>query len=151
MEKQDYNYVITTKVNAEVAFDAISRVPEWWTTNFEGVSQKLNDVFTVYFGDVFVTIKIIDFIPGKKIGWLVTDCDLQWLKDKKEWKDTKIEWEISTNGNETQISMTHLGLVPEIECYDDCKQGWNFHLGESLFKLITEGVGNPNVSTRKSS
>lgn len=67
MGKQDYNYIITTKVNAEVAFDAISRVPEWWTSNFEGISQKLDDIFTVYFGEVFVTFKIIDFIPGKKI------------------------------------------------------------------------------------
>jgi hypothetical protein len=149
MEKQDYNYIITIKVNADEVFDAINRVPEWWTSNFEGNSQKLNDVFTVYFGDVFVTIKITDFVSGKKIVWLVTDCDLKWLKDKTEWIDTQIKWELSTVGNETSLSMTHLGLVPEIECYEDCQQGWNFHLGESLFKLITEGVGIPNVSTRK--
>jgi hypothetical protein len=151
MDKQDYSYSFTTKVDAEVAFDAINRVQEWWTSNLEGNSHKLNDVFTVHFGDIFVTIKITDFIPGKKTGWLVTDCDLQWLKDKKEWKDTKIKFEISSEGNETQICMTHLGLVPEIECYEDCKQGWNFHIGESLFKLITQGVGIPNVSTRKTS
>jgi len=36
-----------------------------------------------------------------------------------------------------------------MECYDDCSNGWNFHVGESLFKLITEGVGEPGVNTRE--
>ena len=88
-------------------------------------------------------------VPGKKIVWLVTDCNLTWLKDIKEWNGTRIEWKVSTVNNLTQISMTHVGLVPGIECYNDCEKGWNFHIGTSLFKLITEGVGMPDVSTRK--
>ncbi len=37
--------------------------------------------------------------------------------------------------------MTHVGLVPEAECYNDCKAGWDKHVGESLLKLLTEGKG----------
>ncbi len=36
-----------------------------------------------------------------------------------------------------------MGLVPEIECYNDCVKGWNFYVNESLFKLMTEGKGIP--------
>lgn len=77
--------------------------------------------------------------------WLVTDCNLQWLKNKKEWKGTQIEWEISTLDHSTRIDFTHVGLFPEIECYDDCRKGWNFYVTESLFKLITEGEGLPET------
>jgi hypothetical protein len=39
--------------------------------------------------------------------------------------------------------MTHIGLVPGVECYEDCKKGWNFYVGESLFRWMTEGKGLP--------
>ena len=149
MEKPDYKYVFSTDITPVEALDTISRVTEWWASDFEGSSQKLHDVFTVHFGEVLVTFRIVEVGTGKKISWLVTDCNLTWLKDIKEWKGTRIEWEVSSVNNSTQISMTHIGLVPGIECYNDCEKGWNFHIGTSLFKLITEGVGMPDISTRK--
>jgi len=148
MEKQDYNHVITVRTTEVEAFDAISHVTEWWATDFEGSSQKLNDVFTIHFGEISVTFQIIELVPGKKVVWLVTDCYLQWLNNKKEWKDTCIVWEITSVNNMTQISMTHVGLVPELECYNDCKEGWNYHVGKSLFSLLTQGLGMPDINTR---
>lgn len=144
MNSKNYNCTINAKISSNEAFEGINRVSEWWTTNLEGNSQKLNDIFTVHFGKTFVTIKLIEVIPDKKIVWHITDCYLDWLKDKEEWKDTKIDWEISTALNSTQINMTHIGLVPEIECYTDCEKGWNFYIKESLFKLITEQKGIPD-------
>ena len=149
MGKQDYTISLTVNITAEEAFKAISRVTEWWAIDFEGSSEKLDDVFTVHFGDVWVTFKIVEVIPNKKIVWLVTDCYLDWLKDKKEWKDTRVSWEVSTDKESTQIRFTHIGLVPEIECYNDCEEGWNFHIGKSLFNLITEGKGTPDIQIRK--
>ena len=112
MNNPDYKYEFTTNVLPGEALDAISRVNEWWTTDFDGSSRKLNDIFTVHFGDVSVNFKIIDFIPGKKVVWLVTDCDLTWLTDRKEWKNTILQWNVSTAGNVTKVRMTHIGLAP---------------------------------------
>jgi hypothetical protein len=148
MDKQNYNYRIRANVKAKEAFDAISRVSEWWATDFTGSSKKLNDVFTVHFGETSVTFKITEYAPGKKIEWLVTDCYLQWLKDVKEWKDTRLRFEITEGKKLTQINFTHFGLVPGLECYSDCNAGWNFHVGVSLFKLITEHKGIPDINTR---
>ena len=145
MKGQNYHNSIVANITAKDALENISRVPKWWATNFEGNSQKLNDIFTVRFGETFVTFKIAELVSDKKIVWQVIDCYLHWLTDKKEWKGTKIDWEISTKNNSTQIDMTHIGLVPEIECYKDCKKGWNFFVGESLLKLITEGKGLPET------
>ena len=125
--------------------ESIGRVSEWWATNFEGHSQKTGDVFTVRFGETFVTFKIIEVVADKKVVWKVTDCSIPSLADKKEWKDTVIDWELSPIGHGTRIDFTHIGLVPEIECYEMCVQGWSFYVKESLFKFITEGKGRPDT------
>src|SRR5450432_3162305 len=143
MKKQDYKASITVNATAQEVFKSINSVSDWWTTSFEGHSKKLNDVFTVRFGETFITVKIVELIPYRKIIWQVIDCYKHWLKNKKEWKDTKMSWEISAEKNATQISFTHIGLVPGIECYNGCEKAWNFYVKESLFKLLTEGKGIP--------
>ncbi len=148
MEKLDYKYVFTTSEPVTEALEAIGEVQDWWASDFEGSSKKVDDEFTVHFDEVYVTFQIIEMIPDQHIVWLVTDCFLDWVKDKKEWKGTKIIWEVTSLNDLTRVSMTHLGLVPTLECYNDCRVGWDFHIGTSLYKLINEGVGIPDVSTR---
>jgi hypothetical protein len=138
MKQENYHSSIHADISPKKAFDNINHVSEWWTENIEGNSEKLDDVFTVHFGETFVIFKIIESVPHKKIVWLVTDCHLPWLKDKKEWSNTTISWEVSFENGLAKIDMTHIGLVPGIECYNDCKKGWDHYIQESLFKLITE-------------
>ena len=54
-----------------------------------------------------------------------------------------MSFEISTRDNKTQISFTHIGLVPEVECYDMCVKGWDQYVKGSLLELITVGKGQP--------
>ena len=144
MNQQNYQCSIAAGFTPSGAFDAINQVNEWWVKNTEGSAEKLNDVFTVRFsGDVFVTFEVTESIPGKKIVWQVTDCYLPWLKDKTEWNGTTVMFDISPLGDETQVTMTHIGLVPEIECYSGCEAGWNQYFKGSLFKLLTEHTGVP--------
>jgi len=145
MKKQDYTASITVTATAQEAFKKINNVPDWWTIVFEGHSQKLNDVFTVRFGETFITIKIIKLIANKKIGWQVIDCYKHWIKDKKEWLNTEMHWEIFAVNDAAQINFTHVGLVPGIECYSGCEGAWNFYIKESLFKLLAEGKGIPEL------
>ena len=105
--------------------------------------KSTNDIFTTHFGETFVTFKVVEVVPQKKIVWLVTDCYLHWLKDKTEWTNTKLSFEISTENDETKILFTHIGLAPEVECYNDCRKGWDQYIKDSLLKLITEGKGLP--------
>ena len=149
MKKQDYSVSITVNATAQEAFKSINSVSKWWTENLEGSSQKLNDEFTVRFGDVHVsTQKLVEVIPDKKVAWLVTDSKLNFIKDKQEWTNTKISFEISIQNDKTKIHFTHIGLVPEVECYKDCTGGWTQYIKGSLLKLLTNGKGKPELKSK---
>lgn len=141
---QDFQCSFTANVSADEAFDKINRVSEWWTMNVDGESKELDDIFKIEFGKTWSTMKIVESVPGKKVVWYVTDCFLHFLKDKQEWKGTKIVFEIFPKKDSSEIVFTHLGLVPEIECYGNCQEGWNFYAGTSLRKLMNEGKGTPD-------
>jgi len=145
MEKQNYTASLKVDAPPQEVFKSINNVTDWWTENLEGSSQKLNDEFTVQFGNIhYSSQKLVEFIPNKKVVWLVTDSHLSWIKDKQEWTNTKISFEIISKGTYTQLIFTHIGLVPEIECYNDCRKGWDQYIKNSLFKLLTSGKGQPD-------
>jgi hypothetical protein len=126
------------------AFNAINNVRGWWKEDLEGGTNHLNDEFTVHFGDVHrSTQKLVEFIPNEKIVWLVTDSNLNFIKDKQEWTNTRISFDIAEKNNQTQIKFTHIGLVPDGECYNDCSIAWNGYINGSLRSLIMTGKGQP--------
>ncbi|HEY2347953.1 MAG TPA: SRPBCC domain-containing protein, partial [Puia sp.] len=60
-------------------------------------------------------------------------------KDKQEWTNTKMIFEIKVNGDKTIIDFTHKGLVPEKECYDLVEKGWTMIIKDYLYNYITNG------------
>lgn len=143
MEQQNYHNSITVDKPAHAAFAAIADVAAWWAKNFKGSALKTGETFTVHFGDTWVAFEMSDVIPDKKAVWKVTDCYLPWLKDKTEWTNTEVIWNITTMGGATRIDMVHVGLEPNVECFESCRKGWNEHINGSLYKLLTTGEGQP--------
>ncbi len=88
-------------------------------------------------------------VPGKKVVWFVMDNYFNFTKDKTEWKGTKISFEIAKQKSKTQLCFTHLGLVPEYECFDLCSNVWTQYIQQSLFSLITTSKGQPNPKEGK--
>ena len=144
MHSHDYQKSISAKISAAEAFSRIQAVSRWWTKGVTGCAENLNDLFTVRFGETFVDFKVCEIDPPSKIVWQVIDSDLPWLKNKGEWTGTKVVWEVSRGAIATQITMTHVGLSPAVECYEKCEAGWNFFVGESLSRLMTENRGMPD-------
>lgn len=142
-QKQDFNLSLTVKASAKETMKKIGQVDLWWAKKFKGRADKLKDAFSVYFGDTYVDFKISEVIPDKKIVWRVTDCNLHWIKEKKEWKNTEVIWSLTEKDGKTRIEFVHKGLTPESECYEGCKPGWTHHLKDSLVKLIEKGKGFP--------
>lgn len=143
MKKNDYHTTIKVNASPEEVMKKISQVNLWWAKDFKGKAEKPGDTFTIHFGETYVDFKINELVPNKKVVWNVTDCNLHWIDNKKEWKNTEVIFEISGRGRTTEINFTHIGLVPGVECYNDCEVGWNGYITGSLVKFINEGKGLP--------
>lgn len=143
MTKQDFSLGISAPVPASDAYDKIARVSEWWAKDFQGSARNLGDLFTVRFGETFVDFKITEAVPGSKVVWHVINSSLPWLNDRTEWNDTDLVFEVSAGQSGTTVTMTHAGLVPEVECFDTCAQGWNQHFGRSFRQFLVDGYGVP--------
>lgn len=143
MKNKNFHTTIKVNASAEDAMKKISQVDGWWAKKFTGKAEKLNDKFTVDFGKTFVDFKISELVPNKKVVWKVTDCNLHWINNKKEWNGTEVIFELSGKNKSTQIDFTHVGLVPGVECYNDCEVGWTGHVTNSLVQFINDGKGIP--------
>lgn len=137
---QSKNHTVTIEVaqSPEEVFKHLNDVSNWWTRDFEGKSTNLNDEFTItHPGSHYSKHKLIEIIPNKKVVWLITESKLAWLKkDQPEWTGTKMIFELTSRNDKTIINFTHEGLVPEMECYDRVKEGWNLVIKERLFNFL---------------
>lgn len=137
---------ITLQARDDKIFEGLTgQISEWWTEMFEGSAKEVGQTFTIRFGpEVFKTMRVEELTRNKKVIWWVDDAliDLAELVNKKEWVNTRIIWDISTIQNGTSLKVTHIGLTPEIECYELCTSGWQSFL-YSFNKFVTTGVGTP--------
>lgn len=142
------NFTTTIEVDQTPteAFNAITNVRGWWSERIEGSTEKSNEVFYYQRWEIHkCTMKLTEVIPGKKVVWLVLDNFFSFTKDKSEWIGTTIEFDITAQGDKTQVQFTHRGLVPAYECYDVCFEAWSGYIQNSLYNLITTGKGQPNA------
>lgn len=140
MGTQDITTTILVDKTARDVFNAINTPEKWWSGEFTGSAQQLNDEFTYRYKDMhYSKQQVAELIPNKKVVWLVTDSQLNFIEDKTEWTGTTISFEISENDGKTKVVFTHHGLGPQVECYDTCNGAWTNLIGQSLVKYITTG------------
>ena len=145
MSNQNFTTTFSVDQTPEEAFAAIINVRGWWSGEIEGRTDKLGEEFTYHYEDIhYSKQKITELIPGKKIVWLVVDSSLNFVKNKTEWNGSKMTFEITNNGDKTEVRFTHVGLIPGFECYNDCSNAWGFYINSSLQSLITAGIGQLN-------
>lgn len=149
MSDQSYTTTFLVNQTPEEAFAAISNVRRWWSEEIEGPTDELGGEFTYHFEDVHrCKMKIVEFVPSEKVVWLCLENYFNFTTDQAEWTGTRISFEISKEGDKTRVRFTHLGLVPEYECFNVCSNAWGGYLTGSLKSLITTGAGAPNNAVR---
>jgi len=139
MNSQSFTATIAVANSPKDVFNHIKDVKKWWGyEDFEGNSSNLHDEFIIRHGEVhYSKQQLIEVIPDKKMVWLVTESKMNWLiKDMYEWTNTKMIFEITTRGDQTVLNFTHEGLIPEKECYSECRKGWTMVIKERLYNVI---------------
>ena len=145
MGEKDFTTTIRVDKSPKEVFDAVNNVRRWWSEEIDGSTDKLGALFTYRYKDMHRSSqKITERVPGKKVVWHVTDSSLEFVKDRTEWNGTDIVFEIARKDNKTELRFTHVGLIPALECYDACSEGWGFYIKDSLRSLIKTGKGRPD-------
>ena len=142
---RDFCVTFQAECTPQAAFDAINNVRGWWSQAVDGDTEGLGAVFHYHYQDVHrATFEITEFVPAKHVAWHVVDNYFNFVKDKSEWTGTDIVFEITPQGDKTEVRFTHIGLVPDYECYDVCTNAWSSYIAGSLHNLMTTGQGQPN-------
>ncbi|MFA5330156.1 MAG: SRPBCC domain-containing protein [Prolixibacteraceae bacterium] len=145
MSPSDFTATILVDQTPKEAFNAIQNFRGWWSEEIEGSTDQLNEVFFYHYKDIHLCkMKLIERIPDEKLVYQVVDNQFSFTKDKTEWIDTRLIFEISSEEGKTKVRFTHEGLVPDYECYDVCFDAWTGYIKTSLYNLITTGKGEPN-------
>ena len=121
------------------ALTADTVISQWWTA-VTG-SERHGDEVRLFGGGaapfVFFTV---GHAPGtSEVTWTVTDCAVM-----ADWVGTTPSFSVRPNADGTfAIAFRHVGLRPALECFDQCRAGWN-HFMPSLHQFLETGVGRPN-------
>lgn len=89
-------------------------------------------------------MEVSEAIQNRSLVWKVAEAnhDLEGITKKDEWRGTTIKWNIVEYETGSKVTLTHQGLVPELECFDICQAGWGYFLG-SLKDYLETGKGYP--------
>ncbi|WP_426592492.1 SRPBCC family protein [Cellulomonas sp. McL0617] len=148
----DLTLTFTVDQTPEQAFAAINDVRGWWAgppaptePQIEGRTDALGEEFTYVVADLhYVKFRITELVPSTRVAWLALDSELTFIANRQEWDGTTVTFDVSERDGRTQVVFTHVGLVPEHECYDVCDDAWSSYVLGNLRRLIETGSKDAN-------
>lgn len=146
MKTSDFTMTLLVDQSPGEVIRAASNPQNWWSGEVTGQAMQLNDEFSYRYKDLhYSRQRVVELIPDQKIVWLVTESELFYVEDRNEWTGTRISFEVTRQGNKTELRFSHLGLTPTVECFDSCSNTWSQLIKQSLHSLITTGKGQQLV------
>ena len=148
-ETGDFATTIVVDQSPSEVFDAVVNVRGWWSAGIVGRTEQQDDEFLFEVEGIHRSTQLLtEVVPDRRVVWLVTDARMTFLEHEGEWVGTRVIFDISEKDGRTQLAFTHEGLAPGVECFDACAPAWTQYVRNSLFSLITTGVGRPNLEGR---
>jgi hypothetical protein len=138
----DYTYEMQVHTPLPQIIDAVTDevvIRRWWTAVTR--SERRGDELQLFMGgDGPAVVVTVDHVPGTSdVTWLVTDCPVM-----ADWVGTKPSFSVQQHDDGTcTLAFRHVGLSPALECFDQCRAGWN-HFMPSLHQFLETGEGRPN-------
>jgi hypothetical protein len=143
--ERGYSTSYTVEQSPEQVFAAILDVGDWWTGQVEGRADELGAEFTYRHSPQHYSLqRVVELEPGRRVVWRVMDSHLSFIPEPGEWTGTEIVFEIVPAAGGTELRFTHVGLVPDVECFGACSVAWLHYVNGSLRSLITTGQGLPD-------
>lgn len=139
---QDYESQLTLDASADALFDALTTtegLAQWWTT-VTGDGSAGGELTFTFGPQAWVVMRVDTAERGVGVGWTARSCHFQ------DWVGTTLHFDIEPlPAGRAGLRFRHRGLTPRLECFSDCKSGWD-HFIPSLRAYVETGVGHPNHS-----
>jgi len=138
----DYTYGMQVHAPLAQIIEALTDdtvISRWWTAVTR--SERHGDEVQLFMGgDAPAVVFTVEHAPAtSEVTWAVTDCAVM-----ADWVGTKPSFAVQPSDDGTfSIAFRHVGLSPALECFDQCRAGWN-HFMPSLHQFLETGVGRPN-------
>lgn len=150
MTTENYRKSISVSASPQAAYEALTQgIAQWWTRPDRPVA-KVGDraKFTFPPGKSYWTFEASKLAPGERVEMNCVEAlhlhEGQPDEIQQEWLGTKVIWQIARKGDQTEITLEHIGLKPELLCFDICRQGWDFFFADSLKEYLNTGIGKPH-------
>lgn len=118
----------------------------WWTQDCDADTEA-GGTIRLRFGRTHKEMRIVRLEPGREVRWLCVGAHIAAtrLTRKDEWVGTQIVFRLAAQDDtHTRLEFEHTGLLPSLECYDICCDGWR-HFLASLQAHVETGHGTPHV------
>jgi uncharacterized protein YndB with AHSA1/START domain len=120
----DYTKTIALDASPDVVFEALTNpasLSGWW-------GQASGDggeggTLTFLFSCAVKVLRVERAERRRGVTWSVLASEPQ-----VEWVGTKITFAVEDSGAGTLLDFRHVGLTPELECFDQCRRGWDQYL-----------------------
>jgi hypothetical protein len=137
----DYIYCMRVSVPAQQIIEALTDdrvIGRWWTVVTS--SARHGAEVQLFMGGDDPLVFTIEHAPGTRaVTWVVTACGV--LPD---WVGTRPSFSLeSMTDGSCELRFRHIGLRPALECFDQCRAGWD-HFMPSLHQFLEAGEGLPN-------
>ncbi len=149
----DFQKTITVATTDKKVVEALTAgVNRWWGNIDNTQTMKEGDEFSIYFEENtewrFVVSKLN---LNKEVHWkcIYANHSYGGVKGiKEEWLNSEIKWTINQiTPNDTNVHFEHIGLTPDLNCYEMCHAGWTHFVANSLKQYLETGKGQPNLVT----
>ncbi len=141
------NYQAAIKVTAS-PLTAAKAIPNdmdlWWSNRIE----RTENGFTVRFNKSHATFTFDPGATAERFSWTCTEANMiiDDVSDYGEWTGTQLIWEIAPADSGAQVSLTHVGLTPDMECHRVCVAGWGRFFESSLKNHLNGETPSPERS-----
>lgn len=137
----DYAYRMEVSAPLPRIIEALTddaSIRRWWTV-MTG-SEHHGDEVRLFMGDADPLVFTVAHVPAsREVSWAVTACGV--LPD---WVGTMPSFAMQPHDDGTcEITFRHVGLGPALECFTECRAGWD-HFMPSLHQFLETGDGRPN-------
>jgi hypothetical protein len=139
---QNYNKIIMIQSSCDKIYQALttqSGLAGWWTPLVKGSCSEGEILHFEFEGlNEYIDMRIDTLRFSELVEWTcLTHTSLP------EWSNTKIRFQLTDKSKSScELHFQHQGLIPSLQCFEDCKKGWDYFLA-SIVSYCETDRGTP--------